>query len=226
MGDNEVNVGSHHPLGKRVWHGLWQCAAVGSPREHHLRTAAYGVLADGYEVGKGLQGVNGGRLHGYHGLAAVAHELADHGFGIVVGAVGESCEGAHGYDVAVACHDGDCFEQVFRLVAVHDYPSLGFQLPCSGVHVEHYHVHAQVHGSLLSAQSGAQRVVEENHQQGLVLAQLLPGKAVALHLLCLGERLVEVAKVVYVEKCSHCRMCFLFSDRRLQNYEKIVYGKW
>lgn len=36
MCDNEVHIGRVHPLCKRVWYGLRQCAAVRCPRENDL----------------------------------------------------------------------------------------------------------------------------------------------------------------------------------------------
>ena len=150
-----------------------------------------------------------GRLHSHNGAAAVAHKLVDDGLGIVEVTVFEPGKRAHGDDVTVARHHGDGFEQMLALVAVHDYATLGLQLPCAGIDVEYYHVHSQVRGCLLGREACAQTVVEEYHQQSLVLAQFLKGKAVALYLLCLGERLTEVAQVFYIEKCLHLFLPFL-----------------
>ena len=111
------------------------------------------------------------RFHSHHRTAAILHELVDYGLCIVIFAVLESCEGAHGNDVAVACHHWDGFEQVLALVTVHDDATLGFQFPCTSIHIEHDDVHTQVHGSFLRAEARAQTVVEEYHQQCLVLTQ-------------------------------------------------------
>ena len=203
MGYDEVYVGGVHPLRERVGHGLRQGAAVGRPREHHLRARLCLVLLYGDEVGEGLQGVHGGRFHGEDGASAVTYELVEHGFGVVVFAVGQAGERAHADDVAIAAHHGYGLEQVLALVAVHDDAALGLELPGAGVHVEHDDVHAEVHGGLLRAEARAQAVVEEYHEQRLVLAQLLVLKAVALNLLRLGKGLTEAAEVANVDECFH-----------------------
>ena len=68
---------------------------------------------------------------------------------------------------------------------------------------EHDDVHAQVGGGLLCRQTGAQTVVEEDHQQRLVFAQMLEGIAVFLDFLCFCQRAAQVTKVFYIEKCFH-----------------------
>ena len=60
---HKVDVGSAHPFGKTVGHGLGQSARVGRPGEHHLGALGLFVLLDGDEVGKGLQRVGSGTLH-------------------------------------------------------------------------------------------------------------------------------------------------------------------
>ena len=45
---------------------------------------------------------------------------------------------------------------MLRLVAVHDDAAFSLQFPCALVHVKNDHVHAEVHGSLLRAESCAQ----------------------------------------------------------------------
>ena len=83
------------------------------------------------------------------------HKLVDDGFRIVEITVFESGETSHGDDVAETAHHGNRFEQMFALVAVHDYAALSLQFPCAGIHIQHDGVHAQIHGSLLRAQTCA-----------------------------------------------------------------------
>ena len=91
----------------------------------------------------------GGSLHSEDGTAAVFDELLEHGLSIVILTVGESGEGTYADEVAVATHDGNGFEQVFALVAIHDDATLCFQFPGTGIDVEHDDIHAEVHGGLL-----------------------------------------------------------------------------
>ena len=212
MGDDEVDVGRQHPLGEGVGHGLRQGLGVGGPGEDDLgarncgSAAAHrtgGILLDGDEVGEGLERMDRGGLHGEDRPSAVAYELLDDGLGIVVVAVGEAGEGADADDVAVAAHDGDGLKQMLRLVAVHDDAALGLEFPCPLVDVEHDDVHSQVHGSLLRGETGAQRVVEENHQERLVAPQLTIFITILLDLLCLGQCLRQRPQVFYVDECSH-----------------------
>ena len=92
---------------------------------------------------------------------------------------------------------------MLALVAVHDNASFGLQFPRALVHVEYYHVHAQVECSLLSAQAGAQAVVEEDEQGGLVASQVLVLKAVGLDLERLIQGCREVTQVGYMLKYFH-----------------------
>ena len=92
---------------------------------------------------------------------------------------------------------------MLALVTVHNHATLCFQLPCTCINVKHYDVHAKVHGGLLCRQARAQTVVEEYHEQSLVLAKMLISETIAFYLLCLGKRLAQVTYVLYVEECSH-----------------------
>ena len=161
------------------------------------------MLGDGDEVGEGLQGMHGGGLHGHDGLAAVLHELLHDGLGIVVVAVGEACEGADGDDVAVAAHHRDGLQEMLALIAVHDDTALSLEFPCTGIDIEYDDIHAEVHGSLLCGEARAQGVIEENHQQCFVLAQLLIGEAVGFHLFGFFQSGLQGAEVLYVEECFH-----------------------
>ena len=91
-----------------------------------------------------------------HRPAGILHELADNGFGIVVVAVTETSEGAHGNDVAVASHHRDGLQEMLALVTIHDDTTLGLELPCTGIDVEDNDIHTEVHGSLLGGETRAQ----------------------------------------------------------------------
>ena len=86
---------------------------------------------------------------------------------------------------------------MFALVAVHDDSALGLELPCTLVHVEHDYVHAEVQRRLLRAEPGAQAVVEEHHEQGLVPSELLVGEGMLLHVSGGLHRVVKAAKLLY-----------------------------
>ena len=68
--------------------------------------------------------------------------------------------------------------------------TLCFQFPGTGIDVEHDDIHAEVHGGLLGGEARAQGVIEEDHHEGLVLAQMLILVTVVLDLKCFGHRLV------------------------------------
>ena len=161
------------------------------------------MLFDGNQVGKGLQGVSCGSLHGEDGFAAVLDKLIENLLVVVVFAVFKAGKAAYANQVAVAGHHGDGLQQVFALVAIHDDTTFRLQLPCPLVHVEHDDVHAQVAGSLLRAQSGAQAVVEEDEQTGLVVSQCLELVTRFFNLKSLGQGPVQVAQVEYMGKTLH-----------------------
>ena len=94
---------------------------------------------------------------------------------------------------------------MLRLVAVHNHAALSFELPCALVHIEHNHVHAQIHGSLLCAEASAERGVEENHQESLVLTKVLEVEAASLHVEGFLHSGTEVAYIADRFKISHSR---------------------
>ena len=153
-----------------------------------------------------------GRLHGEDGLAAVLLELMIDRLGIVVVAVGEACEGTDADDVAVAAHHGDGLQQMLALVAVHDDATFRLQLPRPCIDVEHDDVHAKVHGCLLRREARAQTIVEEHHEQGLVLAQRVVFIAVGLYLLGFNQCLLQVAQILNVKETLHKSFVFYFKE--------------
>ena len=92
---------------------------------------------------------------------------------------------------------------MFTLVAIHNDTALGLQLPCTLIHIEHNHIHAQVTGCLLGTQTGPQTVVEENQQASLMLSQGFIFVAVYLDFESFGKGTLQVAQIVYVCKVSH-----------------------
>ena len=92
---------------------------------------------------------------------------------------------------------------MFTLVAIHNDTALSFQLPCTLVHIKHNHIHAQVTGCLLGAQTGTQTVVEENQQASLMLSQGFIFVAVFLDFESFGKGTLQVAQIMYVCKVSH-----------------------
>lgn len=130
-------------------------------------------------------------------------ELLDDAFFVVVLPVFESGKRAHTNQVAVAAHYGDGLEQVLALVAVHNDAAFGFQFPGALVHVEYNDVKPQVAGRFLSAQTGAQTVVEENEQYRAVAAPRFKTVAVGLDFAGFGQRGIERSDITYVQKTFH-----------------------
>ena len=97
-----------------------------------------------------------GGFHGEYRPAGVFDKLVQYYFVVIVFAVFEAGEGTHTDYVAVATHYGDSFQQMFRLVAIHDDAAFGFQLPCSLVDVQYNDIHAQVQSGFLSTEAGTQ----------------------------------------------------------------------
>ena len=112
------------------------------------------MLLDGDEVSECLERVNGSSLHSEDWATAVLYELVDDGLGIIVVTVFQTGKAAHTDKVAEATHHRDSLQQVLALVAIHDDATLCLQFPGTCVHVEHDHIHAQVHRSLLCTQTG------------------------------------------------------------------------
>ena len=205
VGDDDVYIGSIHPLHEGIGDGLRQRTGMGSPRENHLGAllASDRSLGDGNEVGKGLQRMHGGCLHGKNRSAAVLHKLVENRLCIVVLAIDESCERAYADDVAVASHDGNRLKQMLTLVAIHDDSTLRLELPCSCIYIEHDDIHAQVERCLLGGETCAQAIVEENEESCLVAPHLDVLEAFLLDLLCLGQCLMQIAEVLHVEESFH-----------------------
>ena len=144
--------------------------------------------------------MHGGGLETYHRTSGIIYELPQYLLAVVLLAVSQARERADADDVAETPDHGDGLTQVLRLVAVHDDAHLGLEFPAVAVDVQHDGVHAEVQGGLLAAQAGAQRIVEEHQDDGLVLAQMVPGKRIPLDLEGLLEGVIEVSYILYVEE--------------------------
>ena len=185
MGNPKIHVFRRiHPLGEGIRNSLWQSAAVGSPGENDLRTFHGLMFLNGNQVSKGLQRVNGCRFHGKYRTAGVFDKLIHDSFRIVEFAVRETRKGTDTNQITIASHHGNGFQQMLALITIHDHATLGLQFPGSGIHIEYDDVHTQVHGCLLCAETRTQTIVEENHHQRLVLAQMLIFETLVLNLLC------------------------------------------
>ena len=137
--------------------------------------------------------MDSGRFKADDGLAGIFDELAEDSLRVIIFTILQAGETAHSDDVAIACHHRDSLAQMLALVAVHDDTPLRLQLPGPLIDVQHDDVHAQVAGRFLCAQSGAQAVVEEHQQGGLVTTQFCVLVAVLLYLQGLFESLVQVS---------------------------------
>ena len=133
------------------------------PGHNHLRTGSLLVFFNRNQVGKTLQRVAGSRFHAEYRTTGVLDEFGDNLFIVIVRLVFETGKGTDTDDIAVATHDRNSFQQMFRFVTIHDDTTFGFQFPGTLVHVEHHRVHPQVHRSLLGGEAGAQAGVEEYH---------------------------------------------------------------
>ena len=173
------------------------------PSEHHLRTHATLVLFNGDEVGKSLERMHRGTLHGEDRTTAVADKLIQDLFCIVSLATLEAGKGAHTDKVAILCHHGHSLQQVFALVTVHHHATLRFELPGSLVDVEHDDIHAQIERSLLSAETGTQTVVEENQEHGFILTQTLKLETVTFDFSRFVQSLPEVAHIRGISEKFH-----------------------
>ena len=100
---------------------------------------------------------------------------------------------------------------MLRLVAVHDDAMFGFEFPCACIHIEHNDIHAEVHCRLLCRETSAERVVEEHHQQILVLAEGVVFETVGLDLEGFFKNSIEIAKVGYIQEFFHIEFFFDFS---------------
>ena len=136
--------------------------------------------------------MHGSSLHGKDRFAAIFYKLVVNGLGIVVLAVGESGKRADTNHIAVAGHNGNGLQQMLALVTIHNDTTLGLQLPCSGIHVQYNHVHAQVQGSLLGREAGSQAIVEEHQQGRFVTSQLYIFITLFLYFLGLSQCQLQV----------------------------------
>ena len=148
-------------------------------------------------------------LHCKYRTARILDKLIQNSLSIVVFAIRESCKRTHSYEVAVATHNRDSLQQMLALIAIHDNTTFSLQFPCTCVNIEHDDIHAKIHSCLLGRQACAQTVIEEDHHQGLVFAQVLILKTIILNLLSFGEGFLDVADVLYIDKTFHILILLL-----------------
>ena len=167
------------------------------PCHHDLRLFHLLEFLYGDQVGKCLERMPGGSLHAEYRSAGIFDEPVDDDLFVVICLALEEGKGTHADHVAIASHHRDGFQQMFRLVSVHDHSSFRLELPCSLVDIQYDDIHAEIQCCLLGAQSGTQTRVEEYHQQGLVSAELLVRKRVFLYVSCRFKCLGKVTELCY-----------------------------
>ncbi len=164
MGNNELIIGSVHPLGKRVRNRLRQCAGMRRPREYHFRPGSLLEFLDRDKVGETLQRMPCRRLHADDRFPRITDELFQNDFVIIIDLVVELRKRAHADDIAISAHHGNGFQHVLRLITIHHYTFLRFQLPCTLIDIQHNDIHSEIQRRFLRAQSGAQARIEKYHQ--------------------------------------------------------------
>ena len=173
------------------------------PCENHLWLSDLLVLLDSDQVCKCLHRMSCRCLHAEYRFAGILDELVDNHLIVVLLPILKTGKGAYSDHVAVATHHRNGLEKVLRLVAVHDHSTLSLKLPCSLVHIKHNDIHSKVQSSLLSAQTCTKTRVEEDHQQGLVSAELLICERIFLYIFCCLQCLSKVRKLFYRCEMSH-----------------------
>ena len=154
-------------------------------------------------VGKRLQRVTGCCLHAHHRHSGIVDELLQDFFLVIILLVFVFGKRAHPDDVAIFADHGNCLADMLRLIAIHDNPQFGFQLPATFVNIEDNDIHPQVKPGLLGTQAGTQARVEEDQQQGFVLAQRLIFIRILFQLEGQFQRFIQTVKVVYRCKMFH-----------------------
>ena len=89
---------------------------------------------------------------------------------------------------------------MFGLVPVHNHAEFSLEFPAVLPDVEDNGIHAEVVSRLLAAEPGPERIVEENEQNCLVLAQMLVCEWISLYAAGLFEGLGNVTDILYVKK--------------------------
>lgn len=86
---------------------------------------------------------------------------------------------------------------MFGLVAIHHNSSLRLHFPGTLIDIEDYHIHSEVEGCFLSAESGTKAGIEKDHKQGFVASQLKICKWIGLDLFCLCKHIFQGDDVMY-----------------------------
>ena len=122
---------------------------------------------------------------------------------VVLLTVGESRKSAYADNVAERSHHGNRFQEVFTLIAVHNYATLGFQFPSALIYVKHNDVKTQVARRLLRRKACAKTIVEKHKECRFSLTEIFESVTVVFNYFCQGKRVREVAKVFSVKECLH-----------------------
>ena len=179
---DEIYIRScQHPFSERIRYCLWQSATVWSPRQDSLYTLCWLMFLNGDEVSKSLKRVNCCCLHREDRLTRILYKLIYYCLSIVILPVCQTSKRADAYNIAVASHHRNCFQQMLRLVAIHDDATFCLQLPGSGIDIKDNYIHTQIHCSLLCRKAGTKGVIEKHHQQCLILAKLLKSITIFLY---------------------------------------------
>ena len=162
-----------------------------SPSQHDLGTHLRLVLLNSNKVSKSLQRMHRSRFHSKDRFAAIFHKLIIHRLGIIILTILQTGKRTNTYHITIARHHGYSLKKMLTLVAVHDYTTLSLQLPSPGIHVQDYHIHAQVESRLLSAQASTQTIIEENQESRPVASQIHILETLTLNLHRLGQSHIE-----------------------------------
>ena len=134
------------------------------PGHDHFRPLLFPVFFNGDDVSESLEGMPRSCFHTEDRFARVFYELFQDFLPVVVGLALELRERPYPYHIAVAAHHRNSLQKMLGPVPVHHHATLSLEFPCPLVHIQYHHVHPQVHGRFLGAESGAETGVEEQHQ--------------------------------------------------------------
>ena len=126
------------------------------PGHHHLGTRGLLILLYRDDISESLHRMHRRRFHADNRHPGIFPEPFQHRLGIVVSPVFQTSERADADNVAIASYHAGRLLDVFRLVAVHHHPELGFNLPTFIIDIENDRIHSQIRGRFLRTQSGAQ----------------------------------------------------------------------
>ena len=110
MCNHKVIISCIHPFGKGVGDSLGQWTRMWSPCHHYFGACRLLIFLNGYQVGKTLQRMACGSLHGEYRPAGMLDELLQYHFVVIVFLIFEACKRTYADDVAIAAHHGNGFQ--------------------------------------------------------------------------------------------------------------------